>query len=572
MRVPTYQRQVPIETARVQAPRKPAISKPRVVPGAFGEDIGRAVENLGKVGTKIAGHLQQMAFDEQDREVLHRETEYRKNLQNRLTDQEEETIQVNGQDVTRPKGFLQRQLSQAKGATEELDKVYQEEIAKEYLKGLSRYQLNKLGPSMNNYYLSVRNNVITHEANQLDEDLKLVTKSNLEQKVLDASIIRDDKQLSLAIDDAIQSASTYNRKYDEATRKILESEIARDISTSAIIATVERTGDYSMAKMMLDGIKDKIPDSVYNTINDEMAKRAVGIAISEDMSVHQENSPVMTELQKKKGGKFYYLSTTDRIKAIKESQQKIFYNSQIKKRGIEEEQNVRHNDILDKMLAGTFTLADVANELLIPEEQGGLKKKMLLNYQKRLQNDIARDLNAMLTEKDSDKDPTVRSKKVRQYNDLISLFIDDETDKWVAREKLSEAYRDGIIDVNELNFLDDLKTNLKDIGFNRSTGKINSAIKSLKNWLNDNNASDEEIAIRLKQLLGTAEITPDAVKAVELEHLKSKIPETMTIPEKGQLFMDGFGNLVTVYPDGTIEPYIKQPKTKSENKKPQEKK
>lgn len=575
MKVPQSQTRVPIETARIQAPRKPRISMPRAVPGAFGADVARATQALGEVGLKIAGHLQQMAQDDQDREVLRRETEYRQDLQNRLSNIEEETVQINGQDVTRPKGFLMRQLGNAKGSTQGLDKVYQEEVRNQYLKGLSRYQIDKLGPAMDGHYLSVRNSVITHEANQLDADFKNVTEANMKQKVLDASIIRNPKQLSAAIDDAIKSSSAYYRKFDPATRQILNAEIAKNMASSSIIATIERTGNYGMAKTMLDGIKSKIPDSVYNTINDEIAKRAVNIAIAGDMSVRQEDSAVMTELQKGKKGRFSFLSTSERIKAIKESQRRIYYNSQIDKREKEAIRDVRNDNIILKNMDGSLALQDIHRELLIPEEEGGLKKSILLRYQNALRNGIGRDLNAMLREKDVDRDPTARSKAVRKYNDLISLFIDEDTDKWVAKEKLAEAYADGIINAEESKFLNDLKNNLKDIEFNRSASIMNGIIKGVKSLLNQYNATDEEIAIELKQLLGTLAVSKPTDSTLAQErtntHVLNKVPDAPNFPEEGQSMMDVFGDLITIFPDGRTKPYIEQQKTTETKSKPKTK-
>ena len=571
MRVPQYENQIETTAPTVSAPRQPNITSPGVVPGAFGADVGKAYEKLGQVGDRIATHLKQLAIDEQDKEVLKRETAYRQDLQTRLMDTSDETIQVNGQDVTRKKGLLLRQLGQSKGATEDLDSTYQTQLREQYLGGLTKYQADKLGPAMDNYYLSVRNNVITHESNQLDEDFKNTTESNLKQKIMDASLIRDGKQLAYAIDDAVRTIEPYNRKYDEVTRKVQNEKTAEDIAKTAIISAIEQTGDYTQAKIMLEGIKDKISPATYTAISDEVGKRAVDMAIAGDMSVHQEDSAVMAELQKGKKGLFGYLSTTDINKNIKESQQKIYYNSQITKRDIQEQQNLRNDEVLNKISTDSLTLADIEREMNLPEEQGGLPKKVLVNYKRAIQRGVEKDLNAMLKEKTTDGDPTRKAQAVKQYLDLIDSFVDDSTDKWYAREKLSAAYADGLLNKGETIFLNNLKNNLKNIEFNRSTGPINSAIRGLKSFLKQNNASDEEIAIRIKQLLGSQNINADTVKAIAQEHTKSKIPEAPVISEKGQLIIDGYGNIAMVYPDGTMEPYIKQPKTKpAEAKSPEQ--
>lgn len=271
MKVPTYQTQVPIETARTQAPRMPTISMPRTVPGAFGVDVGAAYERLGDVGLKIAEHLQKMALEKQDREVLRRETASRKNWQNRLMDMEEETVMVDGKEVTRPKGWLLRQGILAEGVTQEFDKAFQERRNQD-LAGLSQYQVDKLGPALDNYHLSIRNKLITHEANEWDAATKKETESNLEQKVLDASMIRDEEQLGTAIDDAIKAAEPYYRKYDEVTRKVLNEKIASNMVEAATISTLQNTGDLILPQGLLDSAKDKIAQSTYNDIKSKLAK------------------------------------------------------------------------------------------------------------------------------------------------------------------------------------------------------------------------------------------------------------------------------------------------------------
>lgn len=292
MKVPEYTERVETVTPETRATTMPRVAMPGVVPGAFGEDTGRAMENLGKAGEKIAQHIYQMAIDEQDKEVLRRETSYRQDLQNNLFDESDETIQINGQDVTRKKGMLLRQLGQAKGATEELDKIYQKQLRNKYLGGLTKYQADKLGPALDNYFLSIRNNVITHESNQLDEDFKNATESNLKQKILDASTIRDEKQLGLAIEDAIASAAPYYKKYDETTTKILNTKIAEDI----LSATVDNTPDFQTADRLLLSVKDKIPKDFYNEKRNELINHFKKIEKESELAIIEAKNKREEEL------------------------------------------------------------------------------------------------------------------------------------------------------------------------------------------------------------------------------------------------------------------------------------
>jgi len=284
MKVPTYEERVVRATPQTTPIQQPNISMPRVVPDAFGENVAQATQNLGAAVGKLAGHIQQMAKDEQDKEVLKRDTAFSQDLQYHLTNNEDETVQINGQDVTRKKGYLLRPLGLSKGATEELTNKYYTELQKQYLSGLTRYQVSKLLPSMEHNYTITLGRVSTHEANQLDEDFKNETESNLKQKVLDASLIRDDKQLAAAIDAGFKTVEPYNRRYDKATQQIQKEAVAKQIAESAIISAIEQTGNYSQAKIMLEGIKGKISEATYADISNKVGQRAVDMAIAQDMS------------------------------------------------------------------------------------------------------------------------------------------------------------------------------------------------------------------------------------------------------------------------------------------------
>jgi len=272
LKVPQYQEQVRTEVPQISAPRQPSVDFPNVIPAAFGADIGKATESLGKVGGQIAEHLKRVIIDEQDKEILRRETAYRKDVQDRLFNNETETKTIDGQEIERTKGLLLRQLGQAKGATQDFDEIYSTQLRNQYLGGLSEYQISKLSPAMDSYYLSSRNNVITHEANQLDEDFKQATDSNIEQSILDASTIRDGESLNKAIDENIEKATPYYSKFDEVSLKLKNEEIASTTVKSSVISTLESTGNLEIAQSLLDSAKDKISTESYRSIQEDIKK------------------------------------------------------------------------------------------------------------------------------------------------------------------------------------------------------------------------------------------------------------------------------------------------------------
>jgi len=267
IKVPTYERKVDTVVPSLSGP-----SRLRPPDEAFGGDSGRALQNFGAVGEKIAQHITRIAYEKQDMEVLNRETAFRQDWQNRLYNKNEETVKdTNGQDIQRPRGYLVRELGHADGVTKEADITFQD-VKKQYLDGLSQYQYNKLAPALDTYYSSVRNGLVSHEAEQYRQNLKNSIESNITQKTNDAATIRDGKSLGFAIDDAVNSAIPYSSRFDKATREVNNEEIAKKIIESSTISTLKNTGNLEASQGLLDSVKDKISQTGYDELKSKLVK------------------------------------------------------------------------------------------------------------------------------------------------------------------------------------------------------------------------------------------------------------------------------------------------------------
>ncbi|MBN2453747.1 MAG: hypothetical protein JXB40_05770, partial [Candidatus Omnitrophica bacterium] len=265
MKVPVYEQQVSRVTPNISAPQQ--LRPPEE---AFGSGVAEAATRLGETGQEIAKvmmlHAQRMAQEAEDVETVQRLNSYKQDMQNRAFN---EQADKNG----KPLGFLSRKLGQAQGATEEFDKLYREQIKKQYLYKLSDSQITKLEPAMDSYALSLRENIIQHEAAQWRENVKNTVEADTQQRVMDASTIRDSKSLGLAVDAAIETAKLYNSRFDEATKKIMDNKIAEDIVESAVISTLKTTGNLPLTQSLLDGVKDKLSgDTKYNEIRGRIAE------------------------------------------------------------------------------------------------------------------------------------------------------------------------------------------------------------------------------------------------------------------------------------------------------------
>ncbi len=562
IKVPEYQR-----TEKLVTPRQESPTMPRIIPEAFGTPQAEAAQRMAAAGERLAGvlsqHILKRKQDQQDKEVLGLETSFRQDFQNRLLNPETEMVTIGDKQVERPKGLLQRKLGQTSGLTIDLDNQYRT-VKEQYSKNLSPYQLSKLGPAMDNYYTNQRDNVIKHEAQELDLDFKNTTESNVAQKTLDAAIIKDPGQLAFAIDDAIASALPFNKRFDEVTRKLKEEKIAVDIAKSAIVSTMETTGNYVVANAMLEGIKGKVSPATFATLSDEVGTRSVDIAIAKDLSTQQEESPVMSELLKGKKGSFSFLSTTKLNEAIKDSQQKIYYNGQIAKRASEEIRNKRYEGLTTKVLNREATLNDIRDEMNIPEEAGGIKKSTLLTYQNAMQRGIKDNLTQMLKEETADNEPTKRARLVKQYVDIINRSTSTETERWDHRDKLAKAWADGAIDDNEKKFLDELKAGSKDP--NNIFAKVaRLSINGLQASLAALSAPQELIAVYVKELVSKMDknksVSPDEVKEMTKRYIHDQLPEAATVGPAGGYFRDFNNNQFRVTEEG-IEQGGPEPTTK----------
>lgn len=296
----------------------------------------------------------------------------------------------------------------------------------------------------------------------------------------------------------------------------------------------------------------------------ESIKTIGAYEVANDPADQESKSLVLAELRKGESGRFSEIPADDRLDLIKSSQQRIFNNNQTYKRDVQDASNQRSNDLIDKFASGEASIQDIESELAIPEESGGIKKSQLLIYKRAITSGIKNDLNRMLQEKTPDKEPTKRAQLVKQYNELIDNFIDDNTDQWKSKEMLAQAFEDGIVNSKEQQFLNGLKQNLKDIEFNRSTSPVVSAIKGVKDFFHyQSNSTDEQLASNIKSLVGEIQngTSPDqALRMTIKKEILSRIPDYATYPDTGKLKRDSNGNVIRVFPDGTYEDVVKDNK------------
>ncbi|MFA5350256.1 MAG: hypothetical protein WC357_02860 [Candidatus Omnitrophota bacterium] len=267
MKIPTYERQ----TSRIT----PEVSTPhplRPPAAAFGTESAEALQNLGEAGQKIASLMTQRAQERQKelmlRDNMNKDTAFGQML---FDIQYNDKTDENG----RPKGLLNRKLEQAQGITEEFNQTYFK-LRKQILESTPDIeQQNVLAKMIDSRFETVQNRIANHERQETDKSIGLAHKSSLDLQENEAAQIRDNSSLSAAIDKAVATQESFNRfmGYDPDTAKVNNGEAATKIVKSSILSTLKTTGNLTQAQALLDSVKDRLPgNEKYNEIKDEIIK------------------------------------------------------------------------------------------------------------------------------------------------------------------------------------------------------------------------------------------------------------------------------------------------------------
>lgn len=278
-KIPSYERQVEIQT--------PKSVRPAEAPNTLGlglraiNSVGEANENLGSAisqgGQVLGAHVkeQQKLKNEAYNEQL--ELSYRKDLQGLLVDDEIETVNVNGQNVNRPKGILSRQLGQVEGATIDYDERGTKLMDLYLAKVKDPAYKTKLAQKLVSYSLSQRDNVIKHEAKQKRDDLINTFESSIKQRVEDAITANDGPSLRLAIENAQLTQDGLNKAkaLDPVSSELALQKTKMDVIKKAIYGNVKN--DLSGVKSigLLESIKDDLKPEEYDELKDTVTKTVI---------------------------------------------------------------------------------------------------------------------------------------------------------------------------------------------------------------------------------------------------------------------------------------------------------
>ncbi len=277
IKVPEYNRQVSPDVAKVQnAPSVPHLDLSGGLSGI--NKIGAANQEMADTGVKIAGMLAKHAQEQQDLKnqawVADSDTSFRKNLQTRLLSDADETIKVNGQDVTRKEGILNRVGNNTDGSTVEFRDWYIKN-REEYLKQSPNLDTRtKLAKRLDDMYLTSNESVIKNEVKQKQAALVGSYTSSIKQQVEDAYALSDPRSLNMAIDNALQTQADLNRAIgaDENTSKLAMNKTTDDLVENSVLGKLKGTGNSAESISLLDSVKYKLSPERYDDLKDTIIK------------------------------------------------------------------------------------------------------------------------------------------------------------------------------------------------------------------------------------------------------------------------------------------------------------
>lgn len=292
-----------------------------------------------------------------------------------------------------------------------------------------------------------------------------------------------------------------------------------------------------------------------NKLIKDAQETSVKYEVYNDNATQEKDSALLKELKDPKG-KYSFLDPDTRLKMIEESQRRIFQNNQTYKREAENSRDQRFNDVFEKANEGTLSLNDLDVEMRIPEEQGGIPKKQLLDIRRSLQSRIKTDLENITDNND----------KAAKYVEFVDNFIADETDRQKGREAIVNAFKDNILSPKEAAFLNRLKRETEDIQWSKQKEGIMSnnlipfknAIFGVMDWFRGSGRHNEkEAALAIKKMMNgivdgkdPGEVMQEIIKDDNM----SRKPQIKTFPTDGQRMVDPVSGVTAiVFPDGHYE-------------------
>lgn len=279
------------QSVGLDAPQIPAQRAPSVVPGAFGEDVGAAVQKAGEAGVQLADvvsrHIAQQNYWKGQASIADQALKVRTSFQDMATSTDPIQTLSSGtapsntapfappttdqeSKIGQPKGYLNRIGFNADGSTIEFAKnaaPMREQFIGQF-KGDPRLA-EEATKRFDTIYASYYDQVSKHEATQYRLGMNNTFNADTVSSVNVAASANNPKSLLAGID-LIKSTTTKQYQYKGADDVEINNNIQNNVANAvskAVINKLQSTADLGQAKEMLDAAKDQMSPDRYEKID-----------------------------------------------------------------------------------------------------------------------------------------------------------------------------------------------------------------------------------------------------------------------------------------------------------------
>lgn len=223
---------------------------------AFGGEVQAAKAGLAQQVQKTSDlafrRLVEIRQRDDEQNALDTITKFQTDLQNKLNDN---TVDESG----KPKGYLQRQLGQARGSVPEFDATAQE-LKKQYMDTVMAPELKtQVQKTLDVHLTTAREQVLHHEANQREQDFRNSLDANIKTNIAAAASISHPLAMLDSIK-AAQAAATGGYMHlgmDPQTVEVNNRALAGEMVKSSVLTLIEQ--DPKKAQDMLNVTRGTIP-------------------------------------------------------------------------------------------------------------------------------------------------------------------------------------------------------------------------------------------------------------------------------------------------------------------------
>lgn len=252
---------IPVYTQQTNTPN-PELAAP--TQAAFGSDVAQSLQNFGdtatKVGNILQAHAEKVQKHENEAALVSKDTDARKTIQDTLYNPDIDP------KTNMPIGLLNRNLGQTKGITSEFDRI-SSGLLQEQLSSIPEEYRDSYSKQFTTTVESYRDNVIKHEASQLNENRKQAFEANLYLRTQNSATISTPSLLGKSIEDSIKINTSGMSGFGASPETIQEeNNKLRGEQTKLAVETRLAANDVKGAKSIFDSQREKLSPEYSNSI------------------------------------------------------------------------------------------------------------------------------------------------------------------------------------------------------------------------------------------------------------------------------------------------------------------